>query len=100
MESKLQTYQDYTNYIKCGEILKPSVPNYQDSVILKCLQCSEVHFLLEEFVKHIGDHFKDLLSPDEKISKAQYENVHEDEWESEGIDNVSIKLEDLVRICI
>lgn len=97
MESKSQTYQDYTNYIKCGEILKSPVPNHQDSIILKCFKCSEIHFVLDAFVLHIGYHFKDLLTSDQQILKAQYEN--EDEWESEGIgiDNASIKLEDLVK---
>lgn len=98
MGTRIETIQNYPDYIKCGEILKSPLKNHQDSIILKCFQCKEVHFLLETFIIHLQDHFKDSLTLDEpEDTKTQYVH-HEDEIESEGvgIDNVAVKLEEVV----
>lgn len=98
MEIQTKSNPDYTSYIKCGEILKSPLQSYQNSIILKCFQCTDVHFLLESFITHIQKHFKDVLTLDEEATKTKYEKVHEDEMESEGvaIENLAIKLEEYV----
>ncbi|GBP04900.1 hypothetical protein EVAR_66361_1 [Eumeta japonica] len=56
-----------------------------------------VHHLLESFVTHLQEHFKDVLTLNEINAKAAYESVHNgDEMESEGIgiDNVFVKVEE------
>lgn len=95
---EIQTVHNYADYIKCGEILKSPLQSFPTSIVLKCLQCTDVHHLLETFVNHIQDHFKEILTLNELDGKAGYENVHGDEMESEGIglDNVSVKLEEVV----
>ncbi|KAM7347749.1 uncharacterized protein ACRADG_007235 [Cochliomyia hominivorax] len=97
MGTQIETIQDYTDYIKCGEILKSPFRSYQHSVVLKCFKCKDVHFVLDTFVTHIQEHFKEVLLQTEHDSKTQYENVHEEEIESEGvgIDNLAIKLEEV-----
>ncbi|XP_023303577.2 zinc finger protein 846-like [Lucilia cuprina] len=97
MGTQLQDIQDYTNYIKCGEILKPPLQNFQQSIIFKCFECKEVHFILESFITHIQKHFKDILSLEEHDSKTLFENVHDVEMENDGvgIKNLAIKLEEL-----
>lgn len=85
--------QDYTGYIKCGEILKSTLPNYQHPFILKCFQCHEINFILESFVIHIQEHCKQV--------PAQRENVHittanDDESENENGENSLIKVETVV----
>ncbi|XP_065363684.1 zinc finger protein 432-like [Calliphora vicina] len=97
MGTQIQNIQDYTSYIKCGEILRSPLKNYQNSIILKCFECKEVHFILESFITHIQEHFKDVLSLEEHDTKTQFENVHDVEMESEGvgIEHLAIKLEEL-----
>lgn len=92
MATKVLNIQDYASYIKCGEILKSPLPNYQYPFILKCYQCDKINFILESFIIHIQGHCNEGALLGENID---IKTTVGDEVESESIENPVVKIEAL-----
>ncbi|XP_065365116.1 zinc finger protein 615-like [Calliphora vicina] len=93
MATKMLNMQDYTGYIKCGEILKSPLPNYQYPFILKCYQCDKINFILESFIIHIQEHCNDGVESKESVD---IKIASEDEVDGEPIENPLIKIETII----
>ncbi|XP_065365593.1 zinc finger protein 615-like [Calliphora vicina] len=91
MATKMLNMPDYTGYIKCGEILKSPLPNYQYPLILKCYQCDKINFILESFIIHIQEHCNDGVESKESVDiKIACDN------EVEPIEHPLIKIETII----
>ncbi|KAM7347750.1 uncharacterized protein ACRADG_007236 [Cochliomyia hominivorax] len=94
MATEILNIQDYSGYIKCGEILKSPLPTYQYPFILKCYQCDAINFVLESFIIHIQEHCKyDELFGKKIDIKVSNESDAEVENEHEPIENPIVKIE-------
>lgn len=101
MATKIHNMQDYIGYIKCGEILKSPIKNYENPFILKCFECEDIHFLLESFIIHIGEHYKDVLAvptklPAKERKETRTRNGNKKTQEVENVENEIFPTENLV----
>lgn len=94
MATEMLNIQDYSGYIKCGEILKSPLPTYQYPYILKCYQCDTINFVLESFIIHIQEHCNYGKSLTENIDiKIPPEDAGEEIENNEAIENPIVKIE-------
>lgn len=90
MVTHIEAVPNYVDYIKCGEILKSPLDNYQFNFILKCYDCGKIYYILDTFYKHIQKHCKNNLSLE---GTDGGDTLNHDE-ESEQVENLTIKLEE------
>ncbi|KAM7348126.1 uncharacterized protein ACRADG_007543 [Cochliomyia hominivorax] len=103
MQTLTQNVSNSVGYIKCGEILK-SQKSFQDSYILRCIQCKEIYLLLESFIFHLEDTCKQTVETKRNFQETANSITQEEcsfnealETEEEPpvkLDNIPTKLED------
>lgn len=89
MAACIENMNKYVDFIKCGEILKSPLDNYQLNFILRCYECGKIYFVLETFHKHIQEHCRKNIS----LGTEAGDTVNHDE-EIDQVENLTIKLEE------